>query len=177
MVRIASGGEGVRRIGRDQVDLGHRQADFLRQALDDVVNARQIIAADRLGAISGERDLVGEKIGNEIHDGGEGERHQHPVLPAESAAGQHEQQRHAGEQECGFEYVAHDYCLGFLAQSIRCLVLGFGLWACAGHGQVPSCARLGRTNGPSLRDPTLAASVPGRAFGRGLLWLFRSPRA
>ena len=116
VVRIASGGEGVGRIGRDDIDLGHRQADFLRQALDDVVDARQIFAADGLGAIGGERDLVGEKVGNEIQDGGEGQRHQHSVLAAESAPGQHEQQRHGGEQERGFEYVAHNDCLSVIPQ-------------------------------------------------------------
>src|ERR1017187_9274460 len=88
VVRIASGGEGVGRVGRDEVDLGHRQADFLRQALDDVVDPRQIFTANRLGAIGGERNLVGEKVGNKIHDGGEAERHQHSALPAKSTAGQ-----------------------------------------------------------------------------------------
>src|SRR5208282_3776960 len=58
VVRVASGGEGVRRVGRDEVDLGHGQADFLRQALDDVVDPREIFAADGLGAIGGEGDLV-----------------------------------------------------------------------------------------------------------------------
>src|SRR5271157_3578362 len=97
VVRVASGGEGVGRIARDEVDLGHRQADFLRQALDDVVNARQIIAANGLGAISGKRNLVGEKIGNKIHDGGKDERHQHSALAAEGSPGQHEQERHGGQ--------------------------------------------------------------------------------
>jgi hypothetical protein len=67
-----------------------------------------IVASDGLGAVGGERDLVGEKVRNEIQDGGESERYQHPVLAAECAAGQHEEQRHAGEQECGFEYVTHE---------------------------------------------------------------------
>ena len=111
VVRIASGGEGVGRIGRDYVDLGHRQADFLRQALDDVIDARQIFAADGLGAIGGERDLVGEKVGNEIQDGGENQRYQHSALPAEGATGQHQQQRHDGKQKSGLEYIAHKYCL------------------------------------------------------------------
>src|SRR5260370_1569689 len=87
----------------------------MRQALDDVVNARQIIATDRLSAVSGERDLVGERVGNEIQDGGEGERHQHSALAAESTTSQHQQQRHAGEQECVLEYAAHGCCLSFLA--------------------------------------------------------------
>src|SRR5208282_6339690 len=99
----------------DKVDLGHRQADFLCQAFDDVVNPRQIIAAYGLGAIGGERDLVGEKIGNEIHDGGKDERYQHSVLASKSAASQHEQQRHGGQQEGGFEYVAHNDCLSVIS--------------------------------------------------------------
>ena len=107
VIWIASGGEGVWRVGGDNVNLWHRQADFLRQALDDVVDAWQIFPADGLRTIGSERDLVGEKIGNEIQDGGKSERHQHAVLASEGTAGQHEEQGHGGQQECGFDDVAH----------------------------------------------------------------------
>ena len=40
MARIASGGERIRRIGRDNVDLGHRQPDALRHPLDHVIHPR-----------------------------------------------------------------------------------------------------------------------------------------
>ena len=108
VVGIASGGEGVGRIGRDDVNLGHRQADFLRQALDDVIDARQVLTADGLGAVGGERDLVGEKVSHEIHDRGESERHQHSVLAAESAANEHQEQRESSQQERGLECISHN---------------------------------------------------------------------
>ena len=41
MLRIAPGSEGVRRLGRNHVQLRHRQAGLLRQAFDDLVDARQ----------------------------------------------------------------------------------------------------------------------------------------
>ena len=43
-LRIASGGEGVGRLGRDHVDLRHGNADFLRQAFDGRVSARKFLA-------------------------------------------------------------------------------------------------------------------------------------
>src|SRR5208282_1232978 len=111
-MRIASSGKGVGRIGRDEINLRSRQANLLRQALDDVINARQIVARNGLRTIGGKRDLVGEKVRDEIQDGGEDKRHQHAVLAAQSASDEHEQHGHDGEKECGFEDVTH-MCLRF----------------------------------------------------------------
>jgi hypothetical protein len=59
---IASGGEGVGRFGGDDVHLRHGDADFLGQAFDGSEGARQLLASDRLGAIHGQRDLVGVEV-------------------------------------------------------------------------------------------------------------------
>ena len=41
---IASRGEGVWRFGRDYINLRHRDADLLGQALDNLVRARELLA-------------------------------------------------------------------------------------------------------------------------------------
>ena len=109
MLRIASGGKGIGRVGWNHVHLRHGQADLLSQALDGVVGARQLLARDRLRAIHGQRDLVGEEIRNEIHDRGEGQRQQHSVLSTEGAAHEHQQQRQRGQQKRGLECVSHNF--------------------------------------------------------------------
>ena len=107
MLRIASGGESVRRIGWNHVNLRHGQADLLRQPLDHLVYARQLLARDRLGAVGAQRNLVGKEIGDEVHHRGNAQSEQHAVLAAEGAADGHQQQRHRGEQKRGLERVSH----------------------------------------------------------------------
>ena len=107
---IASGGERVGRLVRDHVDLRHRNADFLREALNGGVGAWEFLARDGLSAVHGERDLVGVEVGDEVHDGGEGQSEEHPVLAAEGTANEHQKQRHRGQKERGLKCVSHNFC-------------------------------------------------------------------
>ena len=109
VLRVASRGEGVRRLGRDHIHLRHRNADLLRQALDRSVGARQFFARDRLRAIHRQRDLVGVEIRDEVHDGSEGQRQKHPILSAEESSNEHQEQREGGQQERGLESVSHNF--------------------------------------------------------------------
>ncbi len=80
MLRIAAGGKSIRRIGRNHINLRHRQADLLRHALDHVVDARQLLTRHRLSAVGSQCDLVGKEIGDEVGDRGDAQRQQHAVL-------------------------------------------------------------------------------------------------
>jgi len=107
VLRVASRGEGVGRLGRDHIDLRHRQANLLGQPLHNLVGARQLLARHRLRLVHGQCDLVGVKIGDEVHHGGKSQRQQHPILPAKVAAKEHQQQRKRGQQEGGLECISH----------------------------------------------------------------------
>ena len=109
-------------------------------------------AVDGLATVHGERDFVGEKVRNKVHDGGKGQCHQHSVLSAECAAGQHEQERHDGEQKGGLEDVAHN----FGCASLRTTVLdaASGGWT---HGRAMVAQGLRRMlswNPPPLAHKT-----------------------
>ena len=76
----------------NHVHLRHRDADLLRQPLDDLIGPRQLFARYRLGPVHGQRDLVAEEVRSEIHDDGEDQRHrkegsQDRQKAASSAAG------------------------------------------------------------------------------------------
>src|ERR1700687_831410 len=105
---MAAGGEGIRRLSWDYVDLRHRNTDFLREAFDGCVGARWLLAGHGLGPGHGQRDLVGIEVRDEVHDGGEHWRQEHSVLTAEGAANKHQQQRERGQQECGLECISHN---------------------------------------------------------------------
>lgn len=67
-----------------------------------------MLAGHRLGAVHGEGDLVGVKVGDEVHHGGEGQRQYHPILPAKVLAKEHQQQRQRGQEERSLECVSHN---------------------------------------------------------------------
>ena len=93
MLGIAAGRESIRRLGRDHVHLRHRNADFLCQALNDLICTRKFLTRDRLCAIHRKRNLVRIEIRDEVHDGGQSQRQQHAVLASENTADEHQQQR------------------------------------------------------------------------------------
>ena len=95
---VASGRKCVGRIGRDNVYLGHWDADLLRKALDDLVSARQLFARDRLRAVHGQRDLVAKEIRNEVHDDGQRESDLHATLAAEDLSHKQQEKRQRGQQ-------------------------------------------------------------------------------
>ena len=71
VIGIAARGKGVGRIRGNEIDLGNRDVRLGGQALDNLVNARVVLARNRLGAGRGQRDLVGEEITAQVHHGGE----------------------------------------------------------------------------------------------------------
>ena len=105
--RIASSGEGIGRLGRNNIDFWHRQPDFLDEPLNNLVGAWKLFARDWLGAVHGQRQFVGEEVGDEVQYCGKNQCEQHSVLTAEHSADEHQQQGKCCQQECCFECVSH----------------------------------------------------------------------
>jgi hypothetical protein len=95
--RVASGGEGIGRIRGYDVHLRHGQARTLGQTLHRLVGTGQLLARDRASPVHGERDLVGEEVGDEIHHSGQNQRQKHALLAPESPADEHQQQSQSGQ--------------------------------------------------------------------------------
>ena len=139
VARIASRGERVRGVRWNHVHLRHRNADFLREALNGLVSARKLLARDWLCAIHGKSNLVGEKIRNEVHDNGEGQCQEHSVLTAERATDEHQQQRKGGQEESSLESVSHRFvALSYWMFSGRARCIGAFLEKSAFVGYPPS---------------------------------------
>src|SRR6185437_6400493 len=102
---VASRGEGVGRLGGDDVNFGHGDTDALRHALNDGVGAGKLLASDGLGAVHLEGQLVGIEIAEEVHSGGKDEGDDHALLAAEVSAGKDEEHGEGGEQKGGLKRV------------------------------------------------------------------------
>ncbi len=95
--------------GRDHVDLRHRNADFLREAFDGGVSARELLARDGLRAISGQRDLVGIKVQTKFMTAAKASAKNIPFWPPEVATEEHQQQTSSRSAERGLEHVSHRF--------------------------------------------------------------------
>ena len=91
--RTASRREGVGGVGRDHVNLGHRQACPLGEPLDQTV--QPVLRPHRLGLIHRQYDSIREPVRPEVHQGGEDERDYQTLLTAECAA---DEQQHTAKQ-------------------------------------------------------------------------------
>ena len=96
--RVASGGECVWGVGRNDIDLRHGNAHSLRQPLHDPVDARQVFSRHRLSAIHGQCNLVGKEIRDKVHHRRENQCDQHALLSAECTAEEQKQQRQHSEK-------------------------------------------------------------------------------
>src|SRR5262249_16488339 len=83
LCRFSSRRERIRRVARKHINLGHGNTHLLCEALHDRVDARQLLARDRLRTIHGQGNLVGIEVRDEVHYHGECQRNEHPVLTAE----------------------------------------------------------------------------------------------
>ena len=104
---ITAGGECVRRIRGNHVNLRHGQAHALREPLHDIVDARQFFARDRPSAVHGQGDLVGEEVRDKVHQPGKDQGQNHAVPATEVLAQKQQEQRKGSEQQSGFKGVSH----------------------------------------------------------------------
>ncbi len=107
VLRVPAGGEGIRGLLRDDVDLRHRDAGPGGQGADDAIETGRLGLIDRPGAVHGQDDLVGEPVGAQVHDHGHDEGQEHALLPTQRSADEHEQHRQRRQQDTGFHEVAH----------------------------------------------------------------------
>src|SRR2546423_1399096 len=97
MRRIASGGKSVGRLRGNHINLRHGKADFLSDPFHYAINPRQLLSRYRLCAVSGECDLVGKEVRDEISYGGDNQRPYHAALATEGPSYRHQQQGQGGE--------------------------------------------------------------------------------
>ena len=86
MLRVASSGEGIWGFGGNDINLGHGQAEPPGHPLDDLKNTGQLLPGDRLGAVHGQRELVGIEIADEVHGRGDEKGEHHSIPSAEPPA-------------------------------------------------------------------------------------------
>ena len=102
---VAAGGEGVGRFGGNHVDLRHGNAGAARQTLYHRINARQLVARDRLRPVHAQRYLVGVEVAEEVHRRRHGKGQQCAAFAAKVLSGQNQNQRKSREENGRFEDV------------------------------------------------------------------------
>ena len=86
VLRIATGREGVRGLGRDDGHLGHRQVRLLRDLPDDPIQARGLRFRNKLRPVRPEDDTIGGEVGDDVHQDGETEEQEDSGHGAEPEA-------------------------------------------------------------------------------------------
>ena len=104
VLRVAAGGERIRALVRNDVQLGHRQPGARGQGVDDAVELGCLGFADLVGAVHAEDDLVRKPIAAEVHDDGEDEGDHQPPGAAEIIPDQQDQAGQGAEQKRGAEH-------------------------------------------------------------------------
>ena len=105
MLGAAAGGEGVRLVLVDQVDLRHRQAGALGQLLDDAVELGRLVGPDLLRVGHAQDHAVAVPVGEEVHAQRHDQRDDQAGLAAEQVADDQEEAREGRQQEGGAEVV------------------------------------------------------------------------
>ena len=104
VLRVATGGERVGRVGGGDVEPRHRLLRLVRELADDPVHRRLLLLGHRVGVHRLEGELVGVPVAVGVH----AERDQHgddQAAAAEEAADHDDRGRHAAQQEGGLESV------------------------------------------------------------------------
>jgi len=96
MLRVATGGKGVRAVVLNDVHLRHRQSGTPGKGSHDPVETGVVTLLDRLRPVHPEHDLVGEPVGKKVHPPGQQKGCRHPPSAADCAADQYQQHR----QQC-----------------------------------------------------------------------------
>ncbi len=111
VLRVASGGEGVGRIGVDFVHLGHGHIGPLSLFVDQSKQFGVILGGNLLGVSHAERNPVAEPVGPEIQDQGENHSDDNAQLTAKIGSDEQQESGQHHQQEKCFEGVHN-----FLAQ-------------------------------------------------------------
>ena len=107
MIRAAAGGEGVRRLARNEVHARHRHVGTGRQLAHDAEEIGRLLLGQWTRAVSGQDDPVREPVAAEVQDHGEHESEHEPLHAAEQLADPEEQAGEDTEEQGGLERVRH----------------------------------------------------------------------
>ena len=107
VLRVAAGGEGIGRVGRDDVDARHRDLRTRRQPAHDRVQSGRLGLVDGLSTVHREDDLVREPIGDEVHERRHHEADDHALLAGDRSATEDEESREDAQEETGLQHVGH----------------------------------------------------------------------
>ncbi len=157
VLRVASGREGVRRLGGDEVDARHRHPLLPGESLDDVVDLGELFPRHRLGPVGRERDPVGEPVHDEVHHQAERAEEQHPLGAAHHVAEDAQQRDEARHQDEGLE-------VAFRAADLRGRGAADGGSARRGRGRFVPCHGA-QCNQP--REPVKPIPSGGSGNSRG----------
>jgi hypothetical protein len=104
---ISPGGKCVRGVRGNDVHLRHGQTGPLGQTPDQGVKLRRLGFAHFLRPVHPEDHPIGPPVRGEIHQTGEQKRHHHPLLAAEHATDQDEENGHRRQQGRGLHRIRH----------------------------------------------------------------------
>ena len=105
VLRIASGGKGVRLRIIHQEDARHRQAGAPGEFADETDKLGRGMAVDLMGAVHRQHHAVRVPVGEQIGRRRDHERDNRASGAADQIADAHEQASEAGQQNCGFKIV------------------------------------------------------------------------
>src|SRR5262245_23699383 len=98
MLWIATGRECIGlRVGGDG-ECRHREPGTLPETIDHRIQLRRLLRRHDARAVGSQRDLRRGEIGNEVHDAGDQQRHDHTTLPPDRLPDREQQRGHAGHQ-------------------------------------------------------------------------------
>src|SRR5438034_416099 len=106
-VGAAAGGEGVRRVARDQIDARHRHVRARRQLAHDAEEVGCVLLAELAGAVGREHDPVREPVAAEVHHRGKDETEHEPLHAADELADPHQEPGQQAEQQRRLESIRH----------------------------------------------------------------------
>ena len=106
MLRIAPGGERVRRRLGDHIHARFWEAGAPRQIRHDAV--QPVVGPHFLGAVHAQDNRVREPIRREVGRDGENESEHQTLSPAERLAEKHQQPSHGAEEQCSLYCIRHD---------------------------------------------------------------------
>ena len=97
---VSPGGEGVRLVGFDDVDLRHGEVCVAGQILDHVDQIRSLARADLAGVVHPEHGGVRGPEGKKVHPQGDDKGERHAGLTAEEIADREKEAGHRSQKQC-----------------------------------------------------------------------------
>ena len=98
MLRIPTGGKGIRRCARNDIHPRHGEVRPLAEGSDHAHQLGGLCLGNLPGPIHPQDDLVGIPVGTKVHQEGEEESNDHPLSPPEIVSEDNEEACHGPQK-------------------------------------------------------------------------------